>query len=122
MAGKKRPAEAPADAQQDSVDDQTSSSGSDDDFPEVAVQQHECLNGSQTLSIAQVSDEQEVSDEEEAGPSDELINVDFEFFDPAERDFHGIKTLLTPLFDGQPLSTSQLTEFILHQVPCVECT
>ena len=105
--GKKRLAEAPADVEEDSID--TSSTGSED-FPEVAVTRCDNL---QSNILMQVSDDQ-ASGEEDAGG--ELIDVDFEFFEPAERDFHGIKTLLTPLFDGQPLNSSQLADFILQQV------
>lgn len=71
-----------------------------------------------------MSDQDPASDEDdednEAGPSNntngELINVDFEFFDPTEGDYHGIKVLLNGLLDGQPFATAPLADFILQQV------
>ncbi len=57
-------------------------------------------------------------DQGQAGTSikEELINVDFEFFDPNEGDYHGIKTLLNALLDGEPFSTAPLADYILQQV------
>ncbi|KAF3180921.1 Mss4p nuclear export [Orbilia oligospora] len=47
----------------------------------------------------------------------DLINIDFEFFDPLPHDFHGIKLLLRQLFDAdsQLLDLSALTDLILDQ-------
>ncbi|KAK6331741.1 Mss4p nuclear export [Orbilia javanica] len=47
----------------------------------------------------------------------DLINIDFEFFDPLPHDFHGIKLLLRQLFDAdsQLLDLSALADLILEQ-------
>ena len=48
----------------------------------------------------------------------ELLNVDFEYFDPSpEIDFHGLKTLLRQLFDvdNQLFDLSELVDMILAQ-------
>lgn len=49
---------------------------------------------------------------------EELLNVDFEYFDPSPKvDFHGLKTLLRQLFDvdNQLFDLSELTDMILAQ-------
>ncbi|KAK6497695.1 hypothetical protein TWF481_012099 [Arthrobotrys musiformis] len=59
--------------------------------------------------------------EDEASSSEEeekdLLNIDFEFFDPLPHDFHGIKLLLRQLFDADAslLDLSALTDIILDQ-------
>eukprot|EP00879_Flechtneria_rotunda_P000963 GHRR01001096.1.p1 GENE.GHRR01001096.1~~GHRR01001096.1.p1 ORF type:complete len:345 (+),score=133.81 GHRR01001096.1:233-1267(+) len=61
----------------------------------------------------------EVSDKEEADSPDEddfdKINVNFEFFDPKERDFHGLKALLHSYLDGQQYDSSGLIDTIIAQ-------
>ncbi|ETN45222.1 uncharacterized protein HMPREF1541_10099 [Cyphellophora europaea CBS 101466] len=57
-------------------------------------------------------------DEEESGDEDfDMLNVEFEWFDPQELDFHGIKSLLSQLFDvdAQKLDISAITDLILGQ-------
>ncbi|KAK6352785.1 Mss4p nuclear export [Orbilia brochopaga] len=51
------------------------------------------------------------------GDDKEIVNVDFEFFDPQDHDFHGIKLLLRQLFDADAalLDLSALTDLILAQ-------
>ena len=44
------------------------------------------------------------------------INVDFEFFDPQEIDFHGLKALLQTYLDGTAYDCSQLVETMIQQV------
>ncbi|RUS19326.1 p21-C-terminal region-binding protein-domain-containing protein [Endogone sp. FLAS-F59071] len=48
---------------------------------------------------------------------EQLIDVDFEFFDPRPIDFHALKRLLIQLFsaDSEMFSLSELTELILSQ-------
>ncbi|CAJ0755419.1 10877_t:CDS:2, partial [Entrophospora sp. SA101] len=48
---------------------------------------------------------------------EEIINVDFDFFDPKDSDFHSIKTLLKQLFssDSELFELSELTELIVNQ-------
>lgn len=62
----------------------------------------------------------EVSDEPEAGDSDDpdafdKIDVNFEFFDPKESDFHGLKALLHSYLDGQQYDSSPLVDAIIQQ-------
>ncbi|KAF3934374.1 hypothetical protein ABW19_dt0209769 [Dactylella cylindrospora] len=63
------------------------------------------------------NDDHDHDEGEESGEETELINVDFEFFDPQEHDFHGIKLLLRQLFDADSalLDLSALTDLILQQ-------
>ena len=44
------------------------------------------------------------------------VNVDFEFFDPQEVDFHGLKALLQTYLDGDTFSCSELVDTIIKQV------
>lgn len=46
-----------------------------------------------------------------------MVNVDFEWFDPSEIDFHGLKILLRQLFDtdAQEFDLSALADLILSQ-------
>ena len=66
------------------------------------------------------SDVVDVSSEEEEDEDDKdafkEINVDFEFFDPKEIDFHGLKALLGTYIDGGSLDTSELADTIIAQV------
>jgi len=63
--------------------------------------------------------EPEVSDDDEDSPDDEdfdQINVNFEFFDAKESDFHGLKALLHSYLDGQQYDSSLLIDTIIAQV------
>ncbi|KAF3163545.1 Mss4p nuclear export [Orbilia oligospora] len=66
-----------------------------------------------TAAAATTSD----SDTSSSDTEKDLINIDFEFFDPLPHDFHGIKLLLRQLFDAdsQLLDLSALTDLILDQ-------
>ena len=62
-------------------------------------------------------------DAEEASASDgteesqfDTVEADFEFFDPAESDFHGLKALLQSYLDGEAYSCSELVDIIIQQV------
>ena len=44
------------------------------------------------------------------------VKVDFEFFDPQEIDFHGLKALLQTYLDGDTFSCSELVDTIIKQV------
>ncbi|EWC47978.1 hypothetical protein DRE_02860 [Drechslerella stenobrocha 248] len=76
-------------------------------------------DASERPPAAKTEDEDMLSGDDDDGDDDEkeLINVDFEFFDPQEHDFHGIKLLLRQLFDADAtlLDLSALTELILAQ-------
>ncbi|KAF3915167.1 hypothetical protein ABW20_dc0104646 [Dactylellina cionopaga] len=72
-------------------------------------------NGNTKAKHAQAEDDDE--DMSDSSSERDLINVDFEFFDPQEHDFHGIKQLLRQLFDADSvlLDLSALTDLILEQ-------
>jgi len=57
------------------------------------------------------------SDEESSSDEEEIINCDFEFFDPQKQDFLGIKHLLRQLFDTDAdlFDLAELAEMILAQ-------
>lgn len=62
----------------------------------------------------------EASDAEAEG---ELVNVELEFFDPSEIDYHGLKMLLRSLLDGEDFpGCSDLVEAIIRQVQPVPGT
>lgn len=46
-----------------------------------------------------------------------MINADFDFFDPAEIDFHGLKSLIRQLLDADAelINTSELVDVIVAQ-------
>lgn len=62
-----------------------------------------------------VSDEEKVEDSDDPDKFDK-IDVNFEFFDPKESDFHGLKALLHSYLDGQQYDSSQLIDAIIQQV------
>ncbi len=47
---------------------------------------------------------------------DDIVNIDFEFFDPTDIDFHGLKSLLRTYLDGEEFGCSELVETIIKQV------
>ncbi len=46
----------------------------------------------------------------------EEVDVNFEFFDPQEVDFHGLKALLQTYLDGSPYNCSELVDTVIKQV------
>ncbi|KAJ3148661.1 Mss4p nuclear export [Irineochytrium annulatum] len=56
-------------------------------------------------------------DDEEEAPEDELVDVDLDFFDPKEIDFHGLKTLLRQIFlnDADLINLSAIADAIIAQ-------
>lgn len=56
-------------------------------------------------------------EEDSSDENSEVVNVDFEWFDPQEIDFHGIKLLLRQLFDvdSDLFDISALSELIISQ-------
>ncbi|PRW58681.1 p21-carboxy-terminal region-binding [Chlorella sorokiniana] len=55
------------------------------------------------------------SSDDEAGEAFEQIDVDFGFFCPQEKDFHGLRTLLQGYLDGQQWACSELADAIIQQ-------
>lgn len=56
------------------------------------------------------------SEKEKDPEDDDIVNIDFEFFDPAEIDFHGLKSLLRTFLDGEDFGCSELVDTIIKQV------
>jgi len=75
-------------------------------------------NDSQISSEDSISSDSNASDSDESsGNSTDIVNCDFEFFDPQKQDFLGIKNLLRQLFDADAdlLDLGGLSELILGQ-------
>jgi protein BCP1 len=71
-------------------------------------------DGDSSSSGPEVSDDgKEDSDDPDAF---DKIDVNFEFFDPKESDFHGLKALLHTYLDGQQYDSSPLVDAIIQQV------
>ncbi|KAI8463810.1 MAG: p21-C-terminal region-binding protein-domain-containing protein [Monoraphidium minutum] len=66
-------------------------------------------------SAPEVSDEEGEDADDEDGEAYEQVDVDFQFFDPAEADFHGLKALLHTYLDGSPYDGSGLADAIIAQ-------
>lgn len=54
---------------------------------------------------------------------DEIVDVDFEFFDPKSSDFHGIKSLISQTFaqDAELIQISQFTDLTIEQSTIGSC-
>jgi protein BCP1 len=63
-----------------------------------------------------VSSEEEESEDDEDGQAFDSVQVDFEFFDPQDKDFLGLKTLLRGYLTGQEYACSELVEAVIAQV------
>jgi protein BCP1 len=76
-------------------------------------------SGDSISSDSEVSSEEDEEDEEEEDEEnkEDVVIADFEFFDPQEQDFLGIKHLLRQLFDtdAELFDLDELTELILAQ-------
>lgn len=69
-------------------------------------------------SYPDVSDEPEDKDDdsdEEEGDDFVEVDADFQFFDPAENDFHGLRALLHTYLDGLQFNSSELVDAIIQQ-------
>eukprot|EP00889_Picochlorum_renovo_P002396 jgi/Picre1/29426/NNA_004814.t1 len=64
-----------------------------------------------TTSTSTSSSEEEDDDDSEG--AFDTIDVDFEFFDPDQSDFHGIKTLLTNYLDGKEYNCSDFVDEVM---------
>ena len=96
----------------------------------AAEQQNDDGLDSSSSGLTEPSDSQTSSDSgssgsypsESAADSDaevadgETVTVDFEFFDPQEIDYHGLKALLQTYLDGEAFSCSELVDAIIQQV------
>ena len=107
----KRPAEDPPvdDDDEQEVSDDSGASGSGSESSDGSSD-----GGSD--SGPDVSDEEEGSSEGEEDEKYKEIDVDFEFFDPAEKDFLGLKALLHTFLDGRQFDCTGLVDTIIGQV------
>lgn len=78
------------------------------------------------MPLRSVSTEGSEGDEEELSEGDEddeeevkEITVEFEFFGPEEKDFLGLKALLSNYLNGQQFDSSGLIDAIIAEVGCV---
>ncbi len=55
------------------------------------------------------------SDQSEEESVEEVADVDIQFYDPQDRDFHGLAALLQGYLDGDSFSCSSLVEAVLKQ-------
>ena len=46
---------------------------------------------------------------------EEFVDVDIQFYDPQDRDFHGLAALLQGYLDGDSFNCSSLVEAVLKQ-------
>lgn len=104
----------------DASDEADSDEGSD--MPSDSESDEEPSSGSSSSgsedgssSGPEVSDDAEDADSEDPDAFDK-IDVNFEFFDPKESDFHGLKALLHSYLDGQQYDSSPLIDAIIQQV------
>ena len=73
-----------------------------------------------TSSSDDVSDASENS-EDDGEQDDSTVDVTFEFFDPKENDFHGLKALLQNYLDGQEFALSELVDMTIRQASPGTC-
>ena len=60
--------------------------------------------------------EQTDSSSDSGSDNNDQVDVNFEFFDPQEIDFHGLKALLQTYLDGNSYSCSELVDTVIKQV------
>ena len=60
-------------------------------------------------------EEEEESEDDEDGARFERVEVDFEFHDPAEADFQGLRVLMTTLLDGKQWDASGMAAAVVQQ-------
>lgn len=84
--------------------------------PEAAASEEEEQASQPTSSEEGFPSEASSSDEsgdDEDGAAFDNIAVDFEFFNPQEADFHGLKALLHTYLEGRQYSCSELVEAVI---------
>ena len=84
----------------------------------AASLQEESAQSSDSASedVSSGSDATSASSSDSGSDQQQDVNVDFEFFDPQEVDFHGLKALLQTYLDGETFSCSELVDTIIKQV------
>ncbi|KXZ44657.1 hypothetical protein GPECTOR_64g151 [Gonium pectorale] len=66
-------------------------------------------------SFPEASSSGEESEDDDEGEAYKQVECAFEFFDPTERDFHGLKALLNTYVDGNVYDSSGLVEAVIRQ-------
>lgn len=97
----------------DDDDDSDASSGSSGSSDGSDGSGSETDDGSSAPDVSD-SDGPESSDDDDGGKF-EAVDVRFEFYDPKESDFHGLKALLTPYLDGAQYDCSGLADAVIAQ-------
>ncbi|EFJ40052.1 hypothetical protein VOLCADRAFT_108356 [Volvox carteri f. nagariensis] len=98
------------------ADDDSSDEGeSNDDEDEDEDDSDDDDSDSDDDSCPDASASEAESDDDEEGEAYKEVNVQFEFFDPQERDFLGLKALLNTYLDGQQYDCSGLVDAIIRQ-------
>ena len=105
---------------EDPEDDEFPSSsdpGEEDAGISGADQTSKSKGSSSSSSDDSASIDDDEDDGEDSGNEQQTVDVDLEFFDPAEGDFHGLKALLKTYLDANEFKgCSELVEIIIKQV------
>lgn len=74
-------------------------------------------NGTDYSSGDDEDSENDEDEDDSEGSDAELVNVDFDYFDPRPNDFHAVKRLMGQLFgtDGKHVPLSELSDMICQQ-------
>ena len=72
-------------------------------------------------SSSVVSDSEASLEPSASGSEGGEVQVDFEFHDPRESDFLGLKALLHLYLDGQDFSCSELVNAVIRQARAAQC-
>lgn len=83
----------------------------------VSVDGSDSSDDSGSLSCPSDSDNVSSDESDKTSPSDDqsVVCADFEFFDPKQDDFHGLKSLLTTYCDGEEWDLNGFIDIILAQ-------
>lgn len=93
--------------------DEGESGDSDDD--EDGSDEDEQSSGDSEDSFPSASSDEAESEDDEDGEAYKEIDCAFEFFDPQERDYHGLRALLGTYLDGQQYDLSGLCDAVIRQ-------
>lgn len=85
---------------------------SEDEVPEDSSEQSSGTSSGSSSASSDLEDSSSDSGSDDTGE----VDVDFEFFDPQEVDFHGLKALLQTYLDGSSYSCSELVDTVIKQV------
>lgn len=88
-----------------------------DDSASVSVDGSDSSDDSGSLSFHSDSDDVSGDESDKTSQSDDqnVVYADFEFFDPKQDDFHGLKSLLTTYCDGKEWDLNGFIDIILAQ-------